>query len=315
MKSIAILKNSTALTRMSTLIFLWLFFTLITIAFIRVFGYLTWDVDLLSIGAEPDFENGEHVAYLRFIQIANQIGSLMIPPIVLALFVSQKPLQWLTLDKGPKSSSILLALLLSMAIYPFIDLLSAWNMGMKFPEGLSGITRFMQEAEDSATQLTEAFLLNDRLDNFLSNLVMVGLLAAFCEDLLFRPTLIRIFGQWFKNAHLAVLVSAFLFAASHLQFFTFLPRFVLGTILGYLFIWSRTVWLPFAFHFVYNSGAVVAYYLYSKGAIDVEPDMLTAGPGTWFYGLSIVLTVGIVVLLRRNELRVAGEKDWMIEEL
>jgi membrane protease YdiL (CAAX protease family) len=39
-----------------------------------------------------------------------------------------------------------------------------------------------------------------------------------------------------------------------------IPRFVLGVLLGYLFYWSNSLWLPILAHFVNNAQAVIFSY-------------------------------------------------------
>jgi len=39
-----------------------------------------------------------------------------------------------------------------------------------------------------------------------------------------------------------------------------LPRFILGVLLGYLFYWSGSLWLPILAHFANNAQAVIFSY-------------------------------------------------------
>jgi hypothetical protein len=39
-----------------------------------------------------------------------------------------------------------------------------------------------------------------------------------------------------------------------------IPRFALGVLLGYLFYWSNSLWLPILAHFVNNAQAVIFSY-------------------------------------------------------
>ena len=103
------------------------------------------------------------------------------------------------------------------------------------------------------------------------NLFMIGVLAAIGEELIFRGLFQKLFTQIVKNPHLAILITAILFSAFHFQFFSFLPRFVLGLILGYLMYLGRSIWFPIIAHFVNNAMGVIYYYFNSKGSAD---DML-----------------------------------------
>jgi membrane protease YdiL (CAAX protease family) len=71
--------------------------------------------------------------------------------------------------------------------------------------------------------------------------------------------------------HLAIFLTALLFSAFHFQFFSFLPRFFLGLLLGYLMFYGRSIWYPILAHFVNNAMGVVYYHFYARGSAD---DML-----------------------------------------
>ena len=108
--------------------------------------------------------------------------------------------------------------------------------------------------------------------NLIINLIMIAALAAIGEELLFRsilqPSLIRVC----KNAHIGIFITSAIFSFIHFEFYGFIPRLVLGMLLGYMFFYSRSIWVPMIMHFVNNGTAVVLYYLNNKGItnIDVE---------------------------------------------
>ena len=71
--------------------------------------------------------------------------------------------------------------------------------------------------------------------------------------------------KWTNNIHAAVWMAAFLFSAIHLQFHGFLPRMVLGAGLGYLVIYSNSLWPAIAAHFFNNAGAIFMAAIYGTG--------------------------------------------------
>jgi membrane protease YdiL (CAAX protease family) len=48
------------------------------------------------------------------------------------------------------------------------------------------------------------------------------------------------------------------------------PRFFLGALLGYLFYWSGSLWVPILAHVVNNGSQVVLAYLHGKGLISFD---------------------------------------------
>jgi membrane protease YdiL (CAAX protease family) len=85
----------------------------------------------------------------------------------------------------------------------------------------------------------------------------------------------------------------------HLQFMTFLPRFFLGLILGYLFYLGKNLWYSVAAHFTNNFLALVAM----RGrdpmeALDIDKSI---EPG--FYAgvvISAISVIGMLFLISRS---------------
>jgi membrane protease YdiL (CAAX protease family) len=115
-----------------------------------------------------------------------------------------------------------------LSAQPVISLLNEWNSRMILPESLSGLENWMKSSETQAQKITEAFLSTSSWSGFLVNTFMIALLPAFSEELLFRGILARLLRDWTRNIHIGVILSALVFAGIHLQFYGFLPRFMLG---------------------------------------------------------------------------------------
>ena len=102
--------------------------------------------------------------------------------------------------------------------------------------------------------------------------------------------------KWTNNIHAAVWMAAFLFSAIHLQFHGFLPRMVLGAGLGYLVIYSNSLWPAIAAHIFNNAGAIFMAAIYGPEWVAQE---MNAAP-EWAasdYGIAAVsLFVGIYLV-------------------
>jgi hypothetical protein len=179
---------------------------------------------------------------------------------------------------------------------------------MHFPEWMSGIENWMKDSEDKAAELTEAFLKVDTIWGLFFNIFMIAILPAVGEELLFRGVIQRIFTNMTKNNHWGIWISAILFSALHLQFYGFIPRMLLGVLFGYLLVWSGSMWLPIAAHFVNNGVAVVAMYLIDKG--NLNPEVENVGSTSGSYYIAVISLLFVCVLLwvfkrqnTENELR------------
>ncbi len=252
-------------------------------------------LESLSGGMQPG--NPTYISLMKFFQIVNQLGMFVLPGMLFAWLASRNVSEYLRINRFPALVSAILTVVLIYAMLPVIHGLASLNEAMRLPDFLHGLENWMKQSENAASQLTEAFLSTTTFGGLLLNLFMVGVLAAIGEEILFRGILIRIFRGWFKNIHLAVVVSAILFSAFHLQFYGFLPRLVLGLLFGYLFIWSGSLWLPIIAHFFNNASAVVVYYLVNTGYLQTNADEFGATNSTPVLLISILISAILIVFV------------------
>lgn len=219
------------------------------------------------------FLNG-HVSelnILRISQISSQLFTFVLPPLLYACLVKEKPMKSLSFCKTPLPYFII-GFVMMYAITPLNNIFGVWNAGLELPESMAALEEMMKNMQESATQLTEKMLNVSNISGLIINLFMIAGLAAFGEELLFRSLLQPFLIKICKNAHLGIFLASAIFSFIHFEFYGFLPRLVLGLLLGYMFFYSRSIWVPMLMHFANNATAVVIYYLNNKGItnIDVE---------------------------------------------
>ena len=153
-----------------------------------------------------------------------------------------------------------------------------------FPDGGAGTEEAMRAVLDRL-----------RADGGLVLLIAcIALAPAICEELLCRGTLLAGLRRSL-GVRSAVLVSAFLFAALHLQPDRFMPQAILGVVLAMLVLRTGSVWPAILLHFGHNAGVVLL-------ALTVEqwPE-LTVWPSAnpWFAtGVALLSgTAGLVLAL------------------
>jgi len=218
-------------------------------------------------GLMKDLLNTDHLSVLKFYQTIQSIGVFVIPPFIIAWFLNDNPTAFLQFEKKPLLKSVFLVIGIIYFANPFINWLTEMNSKLSLPDWMNAVEIWMQNTENQASKITKAFLSAPSYTTLLINIVMIGVLPAFGEELLFRGIIQQLLKKKFNNAHLAIWISAALFSALHLQFFGFLPRLVLGAMFGYMLEWSSSLWLPVIAHFVNNATAVVAYYLMQRKLI------------------------------------------------
>ncbi|MCX6236957.1 MAG: CPBP family intramembrane metalloprotease [Bacteroidia bacterium] len=256
-------------------------------------GWLIYGVNLSEMqNLIQDTSNPKNISVLKFFQTLQSIGVFIIPPFIIAWFLHDKPSVFLQYRQKPDFKSVLFVIAIIYFANPFINWLTEINSKLSLPEWMNSVEIWMQNSENQANKITEAFLSTTSLTTLFTNIAMIGILPAIGEELLFRGIVQQLFKKKFGNAHAAIWISAAIFSALHLQFFGFLPRLVLGAMFGYMLEWSGTLWLPMIAHFVNNTTAVIAYYLMQKGWIGNGIDKT----GTSSDGSSYMVIVSIIFL-------------------
>ncbi len=192
-------------------------------------------------------------------------------PLAAQYFLWKAPLADALQLHAPSPGSVLLGILAIFSLSPFIDLLAAWNESLHLPDAWHALEQWMIESERQAAEVTARLLDISSWGEFWGNVLVMAVLAGVGEELLFRGVLQKTIMQGTRSVHAGVWLTAVLFSAVHLQFFGFVPRMVLGALLGYLFVWSRSLWVPVAAH-VFNNLCVILFtpVAFNEGAKAVE---------------------------------------------
>ncbi|NPA69018.1 MAG: CPBP family intramembrane metalloprotease [Chlorobi bacterium] len=244
-----------------------IFFLFTVVASISIFSIIgiiisvpLFGIDLSDFGNALNINNPDNMPFIKYMQFIQHFGIFVIPPIVAAYLFSENVLKYL---KVRFDSGFILFLLAASAVVfsvPFINLSGFINAKLTLPESMSSLELKIKAMESSAEKMTEAFLNVNTFGGYIVNLLLIALLPAIGEELFFRGILLQLLRDWTKSVHAAVLITAVLFSAVHFQFYGFLPRFLLGALFGYLFVWSGNILMPVTAHFVNNALAVSLYY-------------------------------------------------------
>jgi membrane protease YdiL (CAAX protease family) len=233
--------------------------------------------------------NPQDLNSLRFMQISSQLFTFVFPPIAYAFLVKEKPVNALGL-KNVKILWFLIGTAMIFAIMPLNSILAEWNAGLKLPESLSALEQMIKDMQESASAMIEKFVSVDTIGGLMLNLFMIAGLAALGEELLFRSIIQTSLIKICKNAHAGILIASAIFSFIHLEFYGFVPRLILGMLLGYMFYFSGSIWVPMLMHFLNNGTVVLIYFLNNKDITNIDVDT--------FGQTSIpILIVSIVVMI------------------
>jgi len=252
-------------------------------------GMLLFGVSLGDWAGGLDPGNPDQVPFLKYLQITQAFALFILPPLIIGWFDCRNPLKFLQIDRNPGARLSWVSIGILILAVPLITFLGWLNEGMQLPRFLAWLEEWMMRTEEQMGNLTEAFLDVETLGGYLINVLMVVVLAAFGEEFFFRGVLQKLLQRWFRNPHGAILVASLVFAAFHLQFYGFLPRFVLGLLFGYLFYWSGNLWYAIIPHFVNNLIPVTLSYLAPSKFASGQLEPPVTGPYEWIWVIPATL--------------------------
>jgi membrane protease YdiL (CAAX protease family) len=153
------------------------------------------------------------------------------------------------------------AILLILLVAPFITWLSEINQQLSLPPAIENMFR---PAEEYAKQLQQLLMKVDTGSDIAYTLIVIAFIPAVVEEFFFRGCLQNFVRICFYNSHISVIFSALIFSGFHNQLYSFVPIFVMGLVLGYLYLFSGSIWVPILGHFSFNALSFLFTHLANK---------------------------------------------------
>jgi len=262
---------------------------------------------LSEVISSMDVSQQDNLSLLRFFQVFNHIGIFLLPALLYVVYFNYPILNFFKLNKPPLILSAFMVLILLISVVPILDVITTFNEKLELPQAFGKIELWLRQSEQNALELTERFLNVYTVYDLMFNIFMIALLPALGEELIFRGIIQKIFTDWIKGSpFIAIFITSVLFSALHMQFYSLLPRLLLGIVLGYLMYWSGTLWLPVAAHFINNFMAVMVYYLTANQIISMDPDHISTYLGLWGIIASMAISILLFVFIRDYERKKAS---------
>ena len=235
--------------------------------------------------------------FIRSILFINHVFGFILPAIFTTILVYKNlAVNYLKLDKLPNLTTTGLAFLLLVVSVPLVQYSYLINKMIPLPQWMHGL-------EQDTSKMLEAIITKEYWYEAVLNVLLIAVVPAIGEEMMFRGVLQQQLGRIFKNEHVMVWLSAAIFSAIHMQFEGFLARMILGALLGYLFVWTRNLWVPMIVHLLNNGLQIIVMY-----AANIKPEEMEKMGGddkmTWWMALiSLGFVIGIAKMIKdRNQL-------------
>ncbi len=250
-----------------------------------VSGISVLDMDDMS---KYDFSKPGTITAIRGMQIVQFISLFIIPVFLCARFFSTDTKKYLGLKKPSHTGYLFLGIAVMLLAIPLSNLLGELNRNVQFP---SGIEEWMKRSEDESAVLIKGLLADQSITDLILNIICIAGLAAVGEELLFRGMVQRLLIKMFKSPLAGIIIAAILFSALHMQFYGFLPRLLLGVLLGLMYWYSGSLWVAMLAHFVYDAFLIILAYF--------NPEMMNNEESVKLSNIALLaaISLGIVVFI------------------
>ena len=242
-----------------------------------VFSSLGTVIIMLLYHTPQMLEASDPVTAIRISQTLTTIGTFLVPALLFAYCYNRQWFDYNAANRRPKQSMVNMVLILSITLLPVVGVLASFNESIMPQEG--AVAEFMRDMEEAANHILELVTTQRSSWDLIANLLVFAVLAGVCEEFFFQGSLQPLLMNWTKNPHVGILLTALIFSALHFQFYGFIPRFLLGVYLGYLFYWSRSLWLPILAHVLHNALTILVDFTLQGRGIDTNNMQFTDMPG------------------------------------
>jgi membrane protease YdiL (CAAX protease family) len=242
-------------------------------------------------------KNEKNADLSRWLQFISTFFCMAVPSLVFARIMNNKPLAFIGFNGAISGKQFfLIVAIMFMALF-VSEALSKVNEMIPLS---SNMEKYFKGLEDEYNKDIMAIANMKTVQDYLLSLFIIAFLPAIFEEMLFRGSLQPIMINLTKNAFAGILITSILFSAIHGSYYGFLPRIALGLIIGYVFYYSKNLWLSSLTHFLYNAFGVTQMYMLSKDGM-LTPEAMNDDGVSVYYGLiAAVALYGIFIFFKRE---------------
>ena len=268
------------------------------IVLINGYGLTEAQAYLTTLATNPSaIPNGWYS--LMTLQAVNHLGTFLLPALLYWYTIERRSWPQFSIRPLEAVAALGIAALVVLTFVPFDGLVIKWNQDIHLPQTLAPLEQWMRDKESDLAGVTKFLTTFNTPMQLVVAVLVIGVIPAIGEEVLFRGILQRNLIIWTRNPHVGIWLAAALFSAIHVQFLGFVPRMLLGALFGYLYLWSGNIWVPILAHFVNNGFTVLMIYLYQRHIITVDVESTESVPILGAIA-SFILTVGLLIYFRQQ---------------
>jgi len=193
-------------------------------------------------------------------QVIGTIILFFMPGIIFGYLSDPNPFYFIGFKQPVPKSFYLIAVVVIVTSFPMVAWLSDMNHNVHLPKNMQGLEKFIRDSETQINERISSFLKMKSPVDLVKMLFFLAVFPAIAEEVFFRGVLQRLMILLTKRPWVGIVITGIIFSALHGQYLGFLPRLVLGILLGALYWYSGSLWPGIIAHFFNNATQVILVY-------------------------------------------------------
>ncbi len=216
--------------------------------------------------------SADNIHTMVFVQLISQLIVFILPAFFFSYLIQQNAFSFYQTQNFRNYKSYLLAIVCVVSAALFIQCMVIDKNTFIFPKSLQFFENLAKTTQLEYDHFIEALLSITNPIMLVLVFLMVAVMPAIGEELLFRGMIQQSLEKGFKNRWIAILISGVLFGLIHFEFYNFFALCFMGFVLGYVYSVTRNIYINMLMHFINNGTAIITMYLYKKQLIQMNPD-------------------------------------------
>ena len=260
-----------------------LLFNMIAIGFIDKI----WDLNGLEIYNDLQNQEFKYLYAHKALAFFDQLGTFLIPSILFLIIIRSMTINYV-IPKRDDWVKLIIYFFILLGLAQILLVISTY-IGYDF---LPLSTQdFLKNQQDFNTKIQEGFI-TDSFSGFLFNIILLAIIPAVGEELFFRGIIQEICIGLFKNNGAGIIITSLIFGILHFQIDNLLSIIFASLLLGYIYNFSKNIFLTILLHFGFNSFSLICMQAIKWGFVS-EPQLDLLG-NYLFIPIGIILSTVVI---------------------
>jgi membrane protease YdiL (CAAX protease family) len=244
--------------------------------------------------ATGDFTAADGTA-LKIMQVINALGAFVLPTLVTAHMLNRRPLKLIGFEnRGMDAKQLGLVILIMATGLLFSNSLSYFTQLIPLPPSTKA---YFDALENRYSGQVAALITAKSVGEYLLAVVVMALIPALGEEVLFRGGLQNFLTRGTKNPWASIIIVSIIFSLMHSSFYGFFSRVGLGIVLGAIYYYSGTIWWSIIAHFLYNAFLVTMLHVYAMRGMPLK-EMLSEKTDSYWGVFALIPLVILFIMFK-----------------